>query len=245
MASIMLVYPSRTGCDRRMYFPRNNRLWPTASATVRGAAAAAALLTVVLCLSSPRDAGAQEFVSPPPPPPAIRVEPPSEAEDRGRFEIREADVQNMSGVYFLDATIDYRLSSEARDALQSGVPLTIRLEVELLNNRRLWWDNEDAALRQLYQLEYHALSERYTVQNVNSGDQASFSTLHAALSFLGRVNHLPILDAALLDPERSYDLRVRAVLDVEQFPGPLRLLAFWRRDWSLGSDWYRWRLQGD
>jgi hypothetical protein len=229
-----------------MYSPRNNKFWPAASVSVRGATAAAALLIAALSAGTSRDVIAQEFVSPPPPPPAIRVEPPpSQEDDRGQFEVREANVDLMSGVYFLNATIDYRLSSEARDALQSGVPLTIRLEVELLNNRRLWWDNEDAALRQLYQVEYHALSERYTVQNVNSGDQASFATLFAALSYLGRVNHLPILDAALLDPEHTYDLRVRAVLDVEQFPGPLRLLAFWRRDWSLGSDWYRWRLQGD
>jgi uncharacterized protein DUF4390 len=227
-----------------MYLPRNNKFWPTRSAVVRGLAAITALVAT-LCLGVSRHAGGQELVSPPPPPPPIRIEPPGDADDRGRFEIREAGAELMSGVYFLDATIDYRLSSEARDALQSGVPLTIRLEVELLNNRRLWWDNEDAALRQLYQLEYHALSERYTVQNVNSGDQASFSTLFLALSYLGRVNHLPILDATLLDPGRSYDIRVRAVLDVEQFPGPLRLLAFWRRDWSLGSDWYRWRLQGD
>ena len=169
----------------------------------------------------------------------------SSEEDPGRFEIREAHVELRSGVYFLYASIDYRLSSDARDALQSGVPLTIRLDVELLNDRRFWFDNEDAALRQLYQLEYHALSERYIVQSLNSGDQASFSTLFAALNYLGRIEHLPLIDAALIDPDRDYDLRLRAVLDVEQFPGPLRLLAFWRRDWSLGSDWYRWRLQDD
>jgi Domain of unknown function (DUF4390) len=34
-------------------------------------------------------------------------------------------------------------------------------------------------------------------------------------------------------------------LDQEQFPGPLRLLAFWRRDWSIASEWYRWRLQNE
>ena len=26
---------------------------------------------------------------------------------------------------------------------------------------------------------------------------------------------------------------------------PLRLLAFWRRDWSIASDWYRWRLESE
>jgi hypothetical protein len=89
------------------------------------------------------------------------------------------------------------------------------------------------------------LSERYLVETANSGVQESFSSLLAALSFLGRVDHLPLIDAAVLDPEREYDLRLRAVLDVDQFPGPLRLLTFWRRDWSLASDWFRWRLQND
>ena len=42
-------------------------------------------------------------------------------------------------------------------------------------------------LHQRYQLEYHALSERYIVHNVNSGDQTSFATLFAALDWLGRV----------------------------------------------------------
>jgi hypothetical protein len=227
-----------------VYSYRNNVRPSTARAFARGAAHALAGTVAWLAFAS----FAQEFVTPTPPAPPPQEVPPQAAlveKDPGHFEVRDASVELSSGVYFLNASIEYRLSSEARDALQSGVPLTIRLELELLNKRRFWFDGEDAALRQLYQLEYHALSERYIVQSLNSGDQASFSTLFAALSYLGRITHLPLIDAALIDPDRDYDLRLRAVLDVEQFPGPLRLLAFWRRDWSLASDWFRWRLQGD
>ena len=173
------------------------------------------------------------------------VQPVDVPEDPGHFEVRSASLQLSGGVYYLDARIEYRLSSDANRALQSGVPLTIRVDVEVLNDRRFWFDTEQASLRQRYQLEYHALSERYIIVNLNSGEQASFATLFAALSELGRIQHLPLIDAALLDPDREYDLRLRTVLDVEQFPGPLRLLAFWRRDWSIGSDWYRWHLQRD
>jgi hypothetical protein len=56
---------------------------------------------------------------------------------------------------------------------------------------------------------------------------------------------LPLIDAAVLDDEGAYDVRLRAVLDQEQFPGPLRLLAFWRRDWSIASEWYRWPLRSE
>jgi hypothetical protein len=187
-------------------------------------------------------ARAQDFAAPqaPPRPPA----PIKGEEDPGYFEIREARTTLKDGVYFLDALIEYRLSSEARSALQSGLPLTIRVEVELLKNRRFWFANEEAELHQRYQLEYHALSERFTIQNLNSGDQASFSTLNAALDWLGHVNQFPLIDAALIEPGHEYYLRMRAVLDAEKLPGPLRLIAFWRRDWSLGSDWYRWQLQG-
>ena len=238
----MLAWTSRKRCDHQVCPPRNNDL------PVRPLRAAQRWLwplALVALLASPL-AAAQELRDIPPQPRPTPIAPQSEdADDEGHFEVLDARTELRSGVYFLDATIAYRLSADARAALRSGVPLTIRLDVEFVNRRRFWFDAEDAALRQRYQLEYHALSERYLVTNLNSGDQTSFGTLLAALSSLGRIDRLPLIDAALLDPERDYELRLRAVLDVEQFPGPLRLLAFWRRDWSLASDWYRWPLQND
>ena len=209
-----------------MSLARNNRCFPFL---------AGSLAAALLCAAG--GAGAQDLVERPP---VIFQE-----DDPGHFEVRAANVELDGNVYYLNASIEYRLSSEARDALQSGVPLRFRLDVQLITNRRFWFDAEDAELRQLYQLEYHALSERYIVENLNSGNQASFGTLFAALDFLGRVQRLPVIDAALLDRDREYDIRLRAALDVEQLPGPLRLLAFWRRDYSLASDWFKWRLQGD
>jgi hypothetical protein len=166
-------------------------------------------------------------------------------DDPGRFEIRSASVELDYGVYFLNAWMELRLSSNAREALRSGLPLTIRVDVELLHNRRFWLDAGAAALRQRYELEYHALTERYVVSNLNSGDQNSFATLFSALNFLGRVERLPLIDAALLADDRRYEVRMRVVLDMERLPGPLRLLAFWRRDWSISSDWYRWPLESE
>ncbi|HJR70628.1 MAG TPA: DUF4390 domain-containing protein [Gammaproteobacteria bacterium] len=186
---------------------------------------------VATCLGG--GAAAQPLVQPP---------PTVAFDDPGHFEVRNARTELRNGVYLLSAAIDYRLSTEARDALQAGVPLVIRLDVEITHPRRWWFDNDAADLRQSYQLEYHALSERYLVLNVNSSEQTSFGSLSTALESLGTVRRFPLIDAAVLEDERGYDVRMRAVLDEEQFPGPLRLLAFWRRDWSIASDWYRWPL---
>ena len=226
----MLGWSNRTCCEQPVYLLRNHSFGSTATAVFRDVTRP---LVVSSWLWVAAFAGAQDLV------PAQSL--PGD-DDPGNFVVRSAEAELRGGVYFLNAAIEYRLSSDARDALQSGVPLTIRLDVELTHRRRFWFDSEDATLRQLYQLEYHALSERYIVIGINSGIQASFATLFAALESLGRVERLPLIDAALLEDEREYDLRLRAVLDVEQFPGPLRLLAFWRRDWSLASDWYEWPL---
>jgi hypothetical protein len=184
---------------------------------------------------------AQPLVQPPPPPAAVDPQ----QDDPGFFEVRSAIAELRDGVYYLNSSIAYRLSTEAIDALHSGVPLGIRLDVEIVHPRRWWFDDDSVALRQSYQLDYHAVSERYIVLNVNSGNQTSFASLASALEHIGRVERLPLIDSAVLEDDRGYYVRMRASLDQEQFPGPLRLLAFWRRDWSIASEWYRWPLRRD
>jgi hypothetical protein len=42
-----------------------------------------------------------------------------------------------------------------------------------------------------------------------------------------------------------YDIRIRAALDHDDLAGPFRLLAFWRNDWSISSEWLTWRLDAE
>ena len=160
----------------------------------------------------------------------------------GRFEVRSAGSRLASGVYYLTARIDYRLSEEALDALDSGVALTFDVEIEVIRERRFWPDSLTASLQQSYALSYQPLSERYLLRNLNSGEQSSHATLFSALSDLGRITELPMIDATLLDPGSRYQARLRTVLDQETLPGPLRLLAFWGSGFRLESEWYGWTL---
>jgi len=161
----------------------------------------------------------------------------------GYFEVRSASTTLNDGVHHLDARLQLVLSSEALDALNSGVPLTIELQVQLIRSRRLYPDATDAELAVRYELEYAPLRQRYIVRNLNSGDQDSFATLYSALNNLGRVQQLPVVDDALLVPDRPYRVRLRAMLQTQQYPAPLRILFFWRSQWQLQSEWYEWSLE--
>ncbi|NIL93905.1 MAG: DUF4390 domain-containing protein [Woeseiaceae bacterium] len=161
----------------------------------------------------------------------------------GYFEVRSASTRLIGGVHALDARLQLVLSSEALEALSSGVPLVIELQLQLIRDRRFWWDDSEAELAVRFELEYRPLSQRYIVRNTNSGDQDSFATLYSALNNLGRVQGLPVIDDTLLEPGDNYRARLRAMLQTQQYPAPLRLLLFWRSEWQLQSEWYEWLLE--
>ncbi|NQV86422.1 MAG: DUF4390 domain-containing protein [Woeseiaceae bacterium] len=161
----------------------------------------------------------------------------------GYFEVRSAATEQTAGVHTLDARLQLVLSSEALAALESGVTLTIEIQIQLIRVKRYLIDSVDAELAIRYELEYRPLSQRYIVKNLNSGDQDTFATLYSALNSLGRVQRLPVIDDALLLPDRTYRVRLRAMLNTQQYPAPLRLLFFWRGQWQLQSEWFEWLLE--
>jgi hypothetical protein len=163
-------------------------------------------------------------------------------ERAGYFEVRSASTELVGGVHMLDARLQLVLSSDALKALNSGVPLTIELQMQVIRSRRFYIDALDAELAFRFELEYRPISQRYIVRNLNSGNQDSFATLYSALNSLGRVQRLPVIDESLLVPERDYRVRLRALLATEQYSAPLRLLFFWRDEWQLESEWYEWKL---
>lgn len=160
-----------------------------------------------------------------------------------RFEIRSAYVEPSDGVYQLTATTDFELPEGARAAVRDGAPLTLQLEIVVKRGRSYWLDETVATLQQRYELVHHALSERYLVRNLNSGEQASFATLEAALDALRVISRLPILDQSLVNPDNRHEVAVRASLDVRTMPDALRFVLFWKEDWRQRTEWYTWSPQ--
>jgi hypothetical protein len=169
-------------------------------------------------------------------------------EDPGHFEVRSGSHELIDGVYYVDALIYLRLPSEAAEALRAPLPLTIRVEIEFRNRLRFWWDPASHVAVRRSLLTYSRVTDRYVVTHIQTRDgvetreREDFVTLAGALEFIGRVDRFPVVAAAQLDDDRRYDIRVRAALDKDDLPGVIRFVAFWRRSWSIASDWLLWRL---
>lgn len=158
------------------------------------------------------------------------------------IEVHDAGTRLQGGIWYLDAEIEYRLSDAALEALDSGIVLDIELTIRLTQRRRIIWDPVFAELKQRYELQFHALTERYILRNLNSGEHSTFGTLPAALDALGAVRALPIIDDALLSRGSRHFVAIRAVVDIKKLGGPLALIRFLWNDWRIASDWVQWRL---
>ncbi len=158
------------------------------------------------------------------------------------FDVISAATRLEGGVYRLNARIQYRFSGAAREALQNGVPLTIALEMEVRRQRPWLWDETVYTLAQRFRLEYHTLSRQYLVRNLNSGERRAFPTREGALQYMGQITDFPMLDKGLLNPNERYQGALRARLDLDALPTPLRLFAYISDDWRLASEWRTWRL---
>jgi Domain of unknown function (DUF4390) len=165
---------------------------------------------------------------------------PADALD-GVLEVHSAYVNVDRGVFLLHARVEFPVSPAIRNALRDGVTLTFDLEARVDRERRLWFNSNivDVTLRR--ELSYHAVTDRYVVREVRSGDQNSFATLEDALDFLGKVNDWPILVEPQLD-EGNYSISVRAGVRRGSLPASLRAMLFWTNDWARVSEWYTWSL---
>ncbi len=174
---------------------------------------------------------------------ALNVSAQMRPNHEGYFDVRSATTILDQKNYLLDARLQLFLSDEALNALNSGVPLTIELNIEIIRSRRFLPDAKEDELQFQYELEYRPLSQRYIVKDVQGGTQDSYATLFSALNKLGKVQDLILTQNNSLDPQANYRFRLQALLSTKQYSAPLRMLFFWRNQWDLKSEWFEWQLK--
>lgn len=174
---------------------------------------------------------------------ALVVLPAGGAETAPGFEVQSARSRLEQGVVLLDAKIDFRFSEDALEAMRSGVPLTVSVEIQVLRERR-GPDKEIALIRAHYRIKTHALSNQYLVTNVGSGESSTYGSFEEMRGALGHIERFPVVDETLLlPPDATFQGRVRASLDIEALPAPMRPRAYLSPSWRLKSEWYTWRVE--
>lgn len=156
------------------------------------------------------------------------------------FTVLDARLLRQKDSYSLNADIDYRLPPAVREALGNSVPISLVVQLKVRRDRRLLWDETVLNEYVRYRLRYHALSKLYQIQQEGSGSVRNFATLDAAVQALGSIRQLSIVSAERFMLGITYKASLRAYLDFEALPLPLRSVAYLNPQWHLDSPWFRW-----
>jgi hypothetical protein len=156
------------------------------------------------------------------------------------IEVRHASFTAVDDHYILDADIDIVLSPPLEDALNKGIPLYFVLDFELVRSRWYWFNDRAISREQQYRLSYSALTRQYRI-GVGAFYQ-NFPTLKEALQVMSKVRRREELEPGALNKGTAYTAGLRLRLDTSQLPKPFNLNALGSREWSLGSEWFRWTV---
>ncbi|ABA59459.1 DUF4390 domain-containing protein [Nitrosococcus oceani] len=159
------------------------------------------------------------------------------------FNIRSASTQLVKGVYRLHAQIDYPLNKEVKTAIESGIPLIVNQEIEVLRLRWWLWPKTIKHIILRYQLKYHALSEQFVLTYLNQDTQRTYPNLTAAIKQLSTIKHYPLITRGELDLHHNYRIRLKTSLSIKDLPAPMRPLAYLSPQWYLDSPWFSWLLE--
>ncbi|WP_299878789.1 DUF4390 domain-containing protein [Zoogloea sp.] len=153
-------------------------------------------------------------------------------------EIRTASIEAGEEQFVLNADISAELTPLLADVVSRGVALFFVTEFELRSPRWYWLDEEIVSKTVTYRLSYQSLTRQYRLTTGTL--HQNFSTVEEAMRTMLRIRNWSVAERGTLRIGRSYNAALRFRLDVTELPKPLQVSAFGRKDWNLGTDWYRW-----
>ncbi len=159
------------------------------------------------------------------------------------FKIIGQTCRSVEDAFVVDANVDFNFSDKALEALQNGVPLTLEMHLQVRRKGAWLWEKDLRDTRLRYQIRYHALASVYQVVDLQTNDQQSFVTREVAISALGDIQALPVIKHDRMEKGRIYKVGLRASLDIDSLPLPLRPLAYLSPSWNLSSEWRSCRIR--
>ena len=165
------------------------------------------------------------------------------APDDAGFVVEQAALRAMGGRYVADARIRFAFSEDNLEAMRNGVALTVIVDIEVLREREQWWNEILATRRVRYRIETNVLTDRYRIRSLDGYGARNYHSFEEMVDALGRLRAIPVIARDRLPAGARCLARVRARLDIEALPSPLRLLTYFSPRWRLNSGWFEWRIE--
>ena len=163
------------------------------------------------------------------------------AAQAAEISVRNPRLKANEAGYSLSANFSITFNRRLEDVVNKGVMLYFVADFELQRPRWYWLDEQVASVSRTFQLSYHALTRQY---RLSSGPlHQSFASLDEAVGAMSQLRGWQVIDnKEAIHEDRVYQAALRLRLDLTQMPKTFQVSALSSRDWTLASDWLRWRF---
>lgn len=159
----------------------------------------------------------------------------------GEFTVSSAWVNVRGAVFEVNARVDYPLDRRMREALDAGAIVHFALDCVIEKQSRYWLDTSLVDVTLHRELSWNALTQLYELKVRDGTEVQSFATVEVALAAAGEVVDWPVVVEPQLDPDATYQIRVRAGYR-RGSPARLRALLPWIDGWNSRTEWHAWVL---
>ncbi|HBH36133.1 MAG TPA: DUF4390 domain-containing protein [Gammaproteobacteria bacterium] len=162
----------------------------------------------------------------------------------GGVDVRDVTLWENDKSYLLDADVDYFPTDKVIEALKNGIPLIFEVTVKVRESGSwLGWFGRALTKRKIrFQLRYRPLSSLYEISSDDNQNQRNFVSWKALFANLGELRQIAIIEAGKLDAGKQYHVAIKAALDINSLPLPMRPMAYIDSDWDMSSGWSEWPL---
>ncbi len=139
----------------------------------------------------------------------------------------------------LFGVINNEKSNELEQAMHSGIPMHFIFFIELFRSRNNWTDEELTSMEFSHTLKYDTLKEHYelTIEE-QKNKKTSYETLEQAKQVMNEINGLKVVELSKLQPDSSYELRMKAQLYEKTLPMNLHYVIPFISLWNMETDWH-------
>lgn len=157
-------------------------------------------------------------------------------------QLGELQIERGEDGIYLNANLDFELSTSLEDALNHGLPLTFVLQAQVMRERWYWYDKQLTLTQRFIRLSYQPLSRRWRVQVSTQALGASglgmtlgsgYDSLSDALQAVKKINRWRIAGLDTLDKTSKQRLDLRFRLDLSQLPQALQFGNQASSDWDI------------
>jgi len=146
----------------------------------------------------------------------------------GEPEVANLQVQTDDHLVFIDATLLDAFTERIQEAIESGVPMSFKFEIELVRKVSFFADEIISFNHLTHTLHYDTLKKVYQFSSDGKNVHRNIMTkdMTQGQNLMLTLKHIPIAPLYKLDPAEKYYVRVKAELEADGLWFPFNYILF-------------------